>query len=89
MNDKLENWRKQIDAIDEKILNSVAKRMEIVRKIGKFKKDQKISAFDKKRWDQILKYNLKKGESVGLSKVFIKNLLRLIHTHSLKIQKKS
>ena len=86
---KLENRRKQIDAIDKKILISLAKRMEIVGKIGKFKKDQKISAFDKKRWEQILKSGLKKGKSVGLGRDFVKNLINLIHKYSIEVQEKS
>jgi len=86
---KIDILRKQIDIIDERILTSLAKRIEIVRKIGKFKKDQKISALDKERWEQILKSNLRKGESLGLSRKFVKNLLNLIHTYSIEIQKKN
>lgn len=89
MNNQLENWRKQIDIIDERMLTSLAKRMEIVKKIGKFKKEHEISTFDKKRWQQILKANLKKGKVLGFSKEFVKNLLHLIHKYSLGIQEKS
>lgn len=89
MNDKLETWRKQIDIIDTKVLTSLAKRMAIARKVGKFKKNQKISVFDKERWELILKSNLKKGKSLGLSEKFVKNLINLIHTYSIEIQKKS
>lgn len=89
MNDKLENWRKQIDVIDERILTALAKRIKIVRKIGKFKKEQSISAFDKNRWEQVLNSNIKTGETLGLSKEFIKNLLHLIHKYSRQIQEKS
>lgn len=88
MNDELENWRKQIDAIDKKIIDSLAERIEIVKKIGKYKKEKKISALDKKRWQEILKYNLSKAQGLGLPKKFIKDLLNLIHKQSLKIQKK-
>lgn len=87
MSKKLDNWRKQIDQLDEKVLNLLAKRTEIVRKIGKFKKEQNISAFDKNRWEQVLSANIKKGETLGLSKEFIRNLLHLIHKYCLKIQK--
>lgn len=86
--DHLEALRKQIDAIDERILTSLAKRMNVARKIGKFKKNQQISAFDKERWQDLLKSNVKKGETLGLSKAFIKNLLNLIHKYSLEIQEK-
>lgn len=86
MNTKLAGWRKQIDTIDKRILTSLAKRMKIAGKIGKFKKNQKISAIDKKRWEQVLKSNIKNGKSLGLSKGFVVNLLSLIHKHSIEIQ---
>lgn len=88
MSDKLEKWRKQIDAIDERILSHLAKRMQVARKIGKFKRDQKISTFDKERWQDLLKSNVKKGEALELPKKFIKDLLSLIHKNSLEIQEK-
>ena len=89
MSNKLEGWRKQIDALDKKILVLLAKRMSIAGRIGKFKKEQRISTLDKKRWEEILESSLKKGETLGLSKVFIKNLLHLIHKYSLEIQEES
>ncbi|MBU0999784.1 chorismate mutase [Patescibacteria group bacterium] len=88
MNQQLDDLRKQIDVLDEKILISIAKRVNIVRKIGKYKKERKLSVFDKKRWDQILKSNLEKGRKLNLSEEFIKNLLNLIHKYSLDIQEK-
>ena len=89
MNNKLINWRKQIDILDEKILIALAKRAGITRKIGRFKKKQKMSILDKKRRGDILKSNLKKAQSLGLSKNFIKNLLTSIHKYSLTIQEES
>lgn len=88
MNDnKLENWRKQIDAIDEKILELLSKRMSIVGRIGKYKKAQKLSAFDETRWKKILQSSLLKAQQLKLSKEFVKNILNLIHKYSLIIQK--
>ncbi len=84
---KLERWRKQIDTIDEKILTSLSQRVDIIQKIGKFKKENKISTLDKKRWEDILNSKLKKAEELRLPKRFIKDLLNLIHKYSLKIQK--
>lgn len=88
MSDKLEKWRKQIDTIDEKILTSLAQRVEIIQKIGKFKKENKISALDRERWQDLLQSNLKKGQALGLSKKFIKDLLSLIHKYSIELQKR-
>ena len=88
MSSKLDGWRNQIDVIDEKVISYLSKRMKIVQKIGKFKKDQNISTFDKNRWQKVLNTNIKKGEALGLSKEFIKNLLHLIHKYSRRIQEK-
>ena len=89
MNDELDGWRKQIDDIDEKIISYLAKRVEIVRKIGKFKKQQNIPTLDKGRRKQVLYSSIKKGETLGLPKEFIKDLLSLIHKYSQQIQEKS
>lgn len=89
MSSELEDWRKQIDSIDEKILILLAKRMDLSSKIGKFKKEKKISLFDKKRLEEILASNVKKGKTHGLSKDFIESLLHLIHKYSLEIQEKA
>lgn len=89
MNDKLENWRKQIDELDEKILMLLAKRMDIAKRIGKLKREQDLSALDKVRWEKVLTSNLRKGEKLGLSKELVNKLLNLIHKHSLEVQKGS
>ena len=89
MNDKLDDWRKQIDDIDEKIIPYLARRAGIVRKIGKLKKQQNIPTLDKNRWKQILNSGTKRGEILGLSKDFVKDLLNLIHKYSQQIQEKS
>ncbi|MBI2334384.1 chorismate mutase [Candidatus Daviesbacteria bacterium] len=88
MNAKLENWRRQIDAVDEKIITLLAKRMNLARKIGKIKKKQRLPFIDKKRQEKVVKTALARAESLGLSKTFIKNLYTLIHKHSINIQKR-
>lgn len=86
MNNTLENWREKIDDIDEKILKLLAKRKSLVEKIGKYKKQNNIPSLDEKRWNQILTLSLKNAESLKLSKIFVKNLMTLIHKYSLKTQ---
>ncbi len=84
---KLENLRKHIDIADEKIITLLAKRMNLARKIGKFKKEQGLPFIDRKRWDKVIDTSLSKAESLGLSKTFVKALYNLIHKHSIIIQK--
>lgn len=85
--DELEDWRKQIDRLDEKLLMLLAKRIEIVKKIGQLKKKKNISVLDKNRWQTLLTSVLSKSEELRISKDFTKKLFSLIHKYSVKIQK--
>lgn len=87
MNNKLDNLRKQIDIVDEKLLTLFAKRTMLVRRISKFKKSHNIPILDKDRRNEVLNTQLSKGEELGLSKDLIKKLYSLIHKYSIKIQK--
>lgn len=87
MANQLENLRKEIDKIDERILELLGKRNKIAKKIGEIKKENNKSILDKKRWGDLLEKNLIKAEKLGLSKTFIKDLFKLIHQNSLKLQK--
>lgn len=89
MDDKLKDWRKQIDALDDQLLNILVKRVKIVRKIGKFKKAHEIKPFDEKRWQDVLKSKLSKALLLNLSSNFIKKIYTLIHEYSLKIENES
>lgn len=84
---KLDNLRKQIDIVDEKLLIFLAKRTTLVRKISKFKKSHNIPILDKDRRNKVLNAQLSKGEGLGLSKDLIKKLYSLIHKYSIKIQR--
>ncbi len=77
MKNKLENLRKQIDAIDEQIVSLLAKRMEIVKKVGLLKKQQNIPALDSVRWQIVIKS--KKG--------YLKKIWEIIHEEALKVEK--
>lgn len=86
MNNELENWRKQIDALDEELLNVIAKRMDIVREIGLYKREYSIKPLDENRWQALLRARLLRAEACGLSKHFIQKLFEIIHTYALKIE---
>jgi monofunctional chorismate mutase len=51
---KLENLRKEIDVIDNEIVKLFAKRLEVVKQIGVYKKENKIDVVDNKRFQKVL-----------------------------------
>ena len=79
MKTKLEGLRKQIDEIDNSIVILLAKRMEIVKKVGKLKKVNNLPLLDNKRWKEIIK--TKKG--------FIRKIWEIIHDEALKIESRN
>jgi len=89
MDSLLADWRKQIDKIDEELINVLAKRINIVREIGKYKKENGIPPLDEKRWQEVLKSKLSKACLLNISEKFIKKLYEVIHDHSLEIENKN
>jgi chorismate mutase len=89
MKDKsLDNWRKEIDTLDNELLTILAKRFEIVRKIGKLKKEQAIKPLDKVRWQKVLEEKITRAKTLHLSKKFVVNLYTLIHEYALELEGK-
>jgi chorismate mutase len=84
--DKLKELRSRIDQLDEDLLDLLAKRIEIVKEIGKLKKDYSIKISQVKRWREIIKDRLSKGKSLGLNEEFLMNLLQEIHKEAIKRQ---
>lgn len=83
---KLEELRNTIDGIDESLINQFVERMLVVEKIGQYKKDNNVTVLQLKRWEEILKSRSFMANKLGLSEMFIKRVLELIHQESIRIQ---
>ena len=83
---KLEEFRREIDEIDERILSLLSKRMEVARSIGKYKLEKNIPVVQHSRFEHIiLNQTLRAGE-LKLDEDFIKSILEIIHEESVKEQ---
>jgi chorismate mutase len=83
---KLEELRSEIDKLDEEMIEILARRMTIVDEIGKYKKENRITILQIKRWNQIIRERLETGEKLGLTTEFILKLLDDIHDESIRRQ---
>jgi chorismate mutase len=83
---QLEKFRSEIDQLDEKLVQLFAKRMEIARSIGTFKKENNITILQTNRWKEIYNARKKLAMDLGLSESFIDLLLTSIHQESIKQQ---
>ncbi len=82
----LEVYRDEIDQIDHELLEILAKRDEMIRKVGEVKRETKMTILQVKRWDHILKDRLAKGASVNLEENIVRDVFEYMHTRSIKIQ---
>ena len=82
----LNNLRKEIDLIDDELLNLIAKRMNISEKIGDFKKEHKVAVLQMDRWKSVLEDHINKGVNLGLNEESVKEIFEIIHKSSINRQ---
>ena len=83
---EMEALRNRVDDLDNRLLDILAKRMQIVEDIAKIKKECKMGILQLNRWQTILDTRIKSGREKGLGKEFLQSMLELIHKESIEIQ---
>ncbi len=83
---QLEYLRSRIDAIDSELLETLSARMEIVRQIGQYKKENNVMALQINRWTELMEKRVSLGEKLNIDKTFTKILFQLIHEDSVRMQ---
>lgn len=78
--------RQQIDEIDEKLLEVLAKRMRISREIGVYKKEHNMPILQAPRYSEILEKRSSMGEQMSLNPEFVRLILKAIHEESVRQQ---
>ena len=78
--------RHQIDEIDDKILEILAKRMRISTEVANYKKEHSMPVLQAGRYDEILTKRSQQGSAMGMSEEFIKEVFEAIHAESVRKQ---
>lgn len=82
----LEVLRNRIDAMDRELLEVLSSRMDIVREIGKYKKEHNVTALQINRWSQLMEDRVNLAQKLNLNKTFTQILFQLIHEDSVRMQ---
>lgn len=82
--DDLEELRQQIDGLDDELLRTLARRMEVVEAIGRYKKANGLELRDDKRFQALLDGQLKRAEALKLPQELVTELSELIHKFALE-----
>jgi len=84
----LNNLRAQIDTIDQNLLDTLGKRMNIAVEIGALKKSNNVAVLQNKRWNEILGKMILEGQERELSEEFILRVFKAVHQESINKQEK-
>lgn len=82
----LDKLRREINVIDDELINLLSERMRIARDIGDYKKDKNVTILQPKRWNEILNKCLERSTRSNLSEEFIEKLIGIIHDESISQQ---
>ncbi len=84
--DTLTSLRKDIDELDNELIDLLAKRMRISRKIGEYKKEHDMAIVQTRRYSEILDKRGAQGTLKGIESDCIKNIFEHIHEESVRQQ---
>ena len=80
--------RARIDSCDDALLRILGSRMQVSRKIGRYKKENNIAIIQAARWDSLLEQVYKTADIYDLDHEFIAKVFNAIHEASVQEQNK-
>ncbi len=82
----ISNLRKQIDELDNQLMELLAKRMRVCREIGQYKKEHNMTVLQAARYNEILDKRGAQGSLCGMKPDFIKTVFEAVHEESVRQQ---
>jgi len=80
--------RTEIDITDQQLLEILARRCQISRQIGEYKKSHNMTIFQVSRWKHLLEDRLVQAGQMGMEANFVKQIYKMVHDNSIRIQSK-
>ena len=78
--------RKQIDELDNQLMDLLAKRMRVCREIGQYKKEHNMTVLQPARYGEILDKRGAQGALCGMGSDFVKKVFESVHEESVRQQ---
>ena len=86
MTESLSALRKQIDDLDNKLMDLLTQRMRVSREIGTYKKKHAMAVVQTGRYSEILDKRGVQGAMCGMDAEFVKKIFVAIHEESVRQQ---
>ncbi len=84
--DILAGLRRESNAVDYELLEILSRRMDVVRRIGEYKKERNLAILQVQRWKEVIEDRLETGDMLGLEKKFVKDIYEILHSYAIKLQ---
>ena len=78
--------RKQIDELDNQLMDLLAKRMRVCREIAQYKKEHNMTVLQTARYNEILEKRGAQGALCGMGAKFVKKIFEEVHEESVRQQ---
>ncbi len=78
--------RKQIDELDNTLMDLLARRMRVCREIGQYKKEHNMTVLQTGRYNEILEKRGVQGSLCGMAPEFVAKVFENIHEESVRQQ---
>ena len=82
----LADLRRQIDDIDDRLMDILAQRMAVAREIGRLKQENNMPVVQPKRYNSLINDRVETAAKLGLDAEFTKKILAGIHEESVRQQ---
>lgn len=84
--ESLAELRREIDKLDDELLELLANRMKVSRRIGLYKKEHAMPILQTQRYDEILNRRAEQAAALGMGREFMRNVLQSVHEESVHQQ---
>lgn len=84
--ESLDSLRAEIDKLDDRLLDLLARRMHVARDIGRYKKEHAMPVLQAARYEELLARRIAQAEELGMSGDFMRRVLQAVHEESVRQQ---
>ncbi len=84
--ENLATLRQRIDQCDNELLEILARRVQVAREIGIYKKEHNVQIVQAGRYDEIMDRRTSQASQLGISPDLVKAVMQAIHEDSVNLQ---
>lgn len=84
--ERLDEFRRQLDELDERLLEVLARRFDVCREVAAHKAEAQIPMMQPARVAEVKRRAVERGRSAGLAEAFVTALYELVIAEACRIE---